>query len=125
MTESQQGWDWFSLKLNDGSALMLFQLRASSAAQQPFISARRMYPDGRGQNITSSKIIMTATDFQRINSDTYPVAWHIAIPSEQIDIQVNALNPSAKMPLSIPYWEGPIHFIGSHTGSGYMELTGY
>jgi predicted secreted hydrolase len=23
------------------------------------------------------------------------------------------------------YWEGPIHFGGTHTGVGYLEMTGY
>jgi predicted secreted hydrolase len=25
----------------------------------------------------------------------------------------------------VPYWEGPISFRGSHSGVGYLELTGY
>lgn len=28
-------------------------------------------------------------------------------------------------PLSVPYWEGPVILKRSHSGSGYMELTGY
>jgi predicted secreted hydrolase len=27
--------------------------------------------------------------------------------------------------VSFPYWEGPITFAGSHTGVGYLEMTGY
>ena len=125
LSKSQQGWDWFALKLNDGSALMVFQLRASSIEQLSFLSARRMYPDGTGRNIASSQIEMIPMELQPIDNNFYPVSWQIKIPSEQIDIKVSALNAKAKMPLTIPYWEGPIHFIGSHTGDGYMELTGY
>ena len=29
------------------------------------------------------------------------------------------------MGTSFAYWEGPINFPGSHTGVGYLELTGY
>jgi predicted secreted hydrolase len=29
------------------------------------------------------------------------------------------------MPLSIPYWEGPVTISGSHAGVGYLEMTGY
>jgi predicted secreted hydrolase len=29
------------------------------------------------------------------------------------------------MGTSFAYWEGPISFRGSHTGIGYLELTGY
>jgi predicted secreted hydrolase len=29
------------------------------------------------------------------------------------------------MGTSFAYWEGPISFAGSHSGVGYLELTGY
>jgi len=29
------------------------------------------------------------------------------------------------MRTSFPYWEGPISFAGSHSGVGYLEMTGY
>jgi predicted secreted hydrolase len=29
------------------------------------------------------------------------------------------------MRTSFPYWEGPISFSGSHSGVGYLEMTGY
>ncbi len=47
------------------------------------------------------------------------------IPAQQIELTVSALKSNAKMPLSVPYWEGPIVVEGTHSGTGYMELTGY
>ncbi|WP_428637034.1 lipocalin-like domain-containing protein [Shewanella sp.] len=120
----QQGWDWFALRLDDGSALMLFQLRTNTQ-EKPFFSARRMYPDGRGRNIESQAITMKATDWQQIGESSYPVSWQIAIPSEQLKLTISPLNPDSLMPLSVRYWEGPIQISGSHQGQGYMELTGY
>jgi predicted secreted hydrolase len=26
---------------------------------------------------------------------------------------------------AFPYWEGPIRVTGSHSGRGYLEMTGY
>jgi len=121
LNRSQQGWDWFSLRLNDGSALMLFQLRG----EQNFYSARRMFADGSGHNVESGMIQMSAIDWHQIGDNRYPVSWKIAIPSEQIEITTHSLNPNANMPLSVNYWEGPINIQGSHSGEGYMELTGY
>jgi len=40
-------------------------------------------------------------------------------------VEVGALNPQAWMDMSIPYWEGPVRVSGSHTGMGYLEMTGY
>ena len=125
LSKTQQGWDWFALRLDDGSALMLFQLRENGEKQQAFYSGRRMYPDGSGQQINSEQITMTATAWQQTESGRYPVAWNIAIPSQSIELSTQALNPNASMPLSIPYWEGPVSISGSHSGLGYMELTGY
>lgn len=125
LAQSQQGWDWFALRLTDGSALVLFQLRATNSKHNNFYSGRRMFPDGTGYNITSSEIEMKPTRYEQIDGNDYPVDWQIKIPKEQIVIEVSALNRRAKMPLSIPYWEGPVRFSGTHSGEGYMELTGY
>ncbi|MDR9766697.1 lipocalin-like domain-containing protein [Shewanella baltica] len=136
LTKTQQGWDWFALRLNDGSTLMLFQLRdqspAESAKNTPlsaFYSARRMFADGTGRNINSTDnpndIQMTPLQWQHTVNGDYPVSWQVKIPSENIDLTITPLNPNSAMPLSTPYWEGPVQLSGSHTGTGYMELTGY
>ncbi|MGL6123716.1 MAG: lipocalin-like domain-containing protein, partial [Shewanella sp.] len=134
LNKSQQGWDWFALRLNDGSALMLFQLRDQVPQNAPekasaFYSARRMFADGTGRNINSTEqpngIQMTPLEWQKTAAGTYPVSWQVTIPSENIDLTITALNPNSAMPLSTAYWEGPIQLTGSHTGMGYMELTGY
>ena len=122
LTRQQQGWDWFALRLDDGSALMLFQLRSSA---EPFYSARRMFADGSGHNIASHAITMTPSDWRQIDEASYPVGWQISIPSEQLQLNIAPLNPDSLMPLSVRYWEGPIQISGSHRGQGYMELTGY
>lgn len=133
LTKTQQGWDWFALRLNDGSTLMLFQLRDQSPAENTpisaFYSARRMFTDGTGRNINSTDnpndIQMTPHKWQHTVNGDYPVSWQVKIPSENIDLTITPLNPNSAMPLSTPYWEGPVQLSGSHTGTGYMELTGY
>ncbi|MFB2649315.1 lipocalin-like domain-containing protein [Shewanella mangrovisoli] len=133
LTKSQQGWDWFALRLDDGSALMLFQLREQSSdkaqTQSAFYSARRMFADGTGRNINSRDtpdgIKMTPLEWQTTSTGKYPIRWQVQIPSEQIDIRISPLNPNSAMALSTQYWEGPIELKGSHSGRGYMELTGY
>ncbi|GIU04620.1 lipocalin-like domain-containing protein [Shewanella glacialipiscicola] len=136
LTKTQQGWDWFALRLNDGSTLMLFQLRDQSPTEattntpiSAFYSARRMFADGTGRNINSTDnpndIQMTPLKWQHTVNGDYPVSWQVRIPSENINLTITPLNPNSAMPLSTPYWEGPVQLSGSHTGTGYMELTGY
>jgi len=110
LTKTQQGWDWFALRLNDGSTLMLFQLRdqspAESAKNAPisaFYSARRMFADGTGRNINSTDnpndIQMTPLKWQHTVNGDYPVSWQVKIPSENIDLTITPLNPNSTMPL--------------------------
>ncbi|QIR13605.1 lipocalin-like domain-containing protein [Shewanella aestuarii] len=128
LTKSQQGWDWFSIRLDTNTTLMIFRLRGQTETDN-FYSARVMLSDGTGRNFTSgshpNEISMKPVSWHKIKDKSYPVSWQIDIPSEQIHITTDALNPNSEMPLSTPYWEGPIDFKGSHEGMGYMELTGY
>ncbi|MCH1924992.1 carotenoid 1,2-hydratase [Shewanella sp. C32] len=124
LTRQQQGWDWFAIRLADGSALMLFQLRATEG-QAPFYSGKRIWPDGHEQRIAAEQIQLKVSKWHKLADKRYPVAWQIDLPSEQLELQVEALNNDARMPLSVSYWEGPIRVTGSQQGSGYLELTGY
>ncbi|MEZ9338528.1 lipocalin-like domain-containing protein [Vibrio splendidus] len=125
LLDSQQGWDWFALRLSDETSLVVFQLRNSTTGKASYSHARLMSQDGSGITIKRQNISLTAIRQTEIDGRDYPTEWQISIPSQQIELNVSALNPNAKMPLSVPYWEGPIVIKGSHSGSGYMELTGY
>ena len=125
LLDSQQGWDWFALRLSDETSLVVFQLRNSTSGKASYAHAKLMKQDGSGIAITQQDVSLTATNQTEIEGRDYPTEWQISIPSQQIELTVSALNPKAKMPLSVPYWEGPIVIEGTHSGTGYMELTGY
>ncbi len=125
LLDSQQGWDWFALRLSDETSLVVFQLRDSKTGQASYSSARLMQQDGSGIAIPQKDIQLKATNQTEIQGRKYPTQWQVSIPNQQIELTVSALNPNAKMPLSVPYWEGPVRIDGSHSGTGYMELTGY
>lgn len=125
LLDSQQGWDWFALRLDDETSLVLFQLRDSKTGEASYSSARLMQRDGTGTAISQSDIRLSAIKQTQIKGHNYPTVWQISIPTQQIELTISALNPKAKMPLSVPYWEGPVTIDGSHSGTGYMELTGY
>src|SRR3982751_2594208 len=42
----QTGWDWFSIQLEDGRDLMIFQLRRSDGSVDPRSSGTLVQPDG-------------------------------------------------------------------------------
>ncbi|HHX8654435.1 TPA: lipocalin-like domain-containing protein [Vibrio diabolicus] len=125
LLDSQQGWDWFALRLSDETSLVVFQLRDSKTGAASYSSARLMQQDGSGIAIPQKDIQLEATKQTEIQGRKYPTQWQVSIPNQQVELTVSALNPNAKMPLSVPYWEGPVRIEGSHSGTGYMELTGY
>ncbi len=125
LLDSQQGWDWFALRLNDETSLVVFQLRDAKTGQASYAHAKLMYKNGKGNTIQQRDIRLQTRNQTIIQGRHYPTEWRLSIPSQQIDLTITALNPNAKMPLSVPYWEGPVTIEGSHSGTGYMELTGY
>jgi predicted secreted hydrolase len=54
-----------------------------------------------------------------------PTRWALRLPEKGVDVTISALNAQAWMDTSVPYWEGPISIEGSHSGRGYLEMTGY
>jgi predicted secreted hydrolase len=122
---SQQGWDWFALRLDEDMSLVVFQLRDSETGDANYAYGQLMRRGRAGISISSQEITLKALDTVSIQGADYPTVWQLEIPEHQIALTIEALNPLAKMPLSVPYWEGSVTIEGTHQGSGYMELTGY
>jgi predicted secreted hydrolase len=130
---NQVGWDWFSLQFEDGTALMLYQLRqrdgnVSSSSSGTFISS-----DGRPQTIGKSDFQITVLDTWRSphTQGTYPARWNVRLkqPDCVLEIQPWMKDQELHFP-AVTYWEGAVHFEGTcdgqpKRGNGYVELTGY
>ena len=48
LLDSQQGWDWFALRLNNETSLVVFQLRDSKNGEASYSSAKLMQQNGSG-----------------------------------------------------------------------------
>jgi len=123
LASDQTGWDWLSLHLTSGEKLMLYRLRQKDGHDDLY--GNWIEPDGRSIEIASTDNSMTPTALTEIEGRKVPTAWRIAIPSRSLTIECIPLNPRSWMGTSFPYWEGPISFKGSHSGLGYLEMTGY
>jgi predicted secreted hydrolase len=123
LASGQTGWDWLSLHLNSGEKLMLFQLRQNDGKH--YASGNWILPDGKTRQIASTDITMTPRNLTAIEGRKIPTTWDIAIPALTLAISCVPLNAKSWMGTSFPYWEGPIGFVGSHSGVGYLEMTGY
>ena len=122
LSDNQTGWDWFSLSLEDGK-LMGFRLRQTDGSV--YTSATWIDPDGTTTSYSNSAFKADPVAISDIGGRDVPTTWNVRLPDRGVAVEVTAINPQSWMNTSVPYWEGPITVQGSHTGRGYLEMTGY
>jgi predicted secreted hydrolase len=132
LTPDQIGWDWFALQLDDGSELMLFQIRRKDGGIDPFASGTYIAPDGSTHWLKRDdfQITVNATWRSPHSGAMYPAAWTVKVPSAGITLDIQPYLADQELDVSFRYWEGAVHFSGEHngravSGNGYIELTGY
>ncbi len=132
LSEDQIGWDWFGLQFDDGSELMVGQLRRADGSVDPFSAGVFVPPEG-------DAVHLQAGDFQILVMDTwqsprsgasYPSAWDLEVPGLGLSIAVEPYLADQELNVSTTYWEGAVRISGSRAqqrlaGWGYVELTGY
>jgi predicted secreted hydrolase len=119
----QTGWDWFSLHLPGDEKLMLYRLRQKDGRDT--LLGNWIMPDGRSTQIAPAGSSLAPLAFTEIGGRKLPTSWRVSLPAHGMTIETTPLNPRAWMGTSFSYWEGPIRFAGSHSGVGYLEMTGY
>jgi predicted secreted hydrolase len=129
--EGVVGWDWFSLRLDDRSELMVYRLRREDGSPGPYSSGTLVRADGSTRRLGADEVLLDPTGWwtSPATGGRYPSGWRIAVPSEQLDLAVAPLVPAAELDgrgsTGVVYWEGPVEVTGSRRGEGYAELTGY
>lgn len=136
LREYQVGWDWFSLQLDKGLELMLYQIRQKNGKIDPYSSGTIMFHDGTNQRLPKKDFqIEVLKQWKSQKSGAiYPSKWRIKIPGHQIEL---TLSPTVKNQelvtkesTRVTYWEGSVKIDGKYQGDpmkgmGYVELTGY
>jgi predicted secreted hydrolase len=128
----QVGWDWFSIQLDDGSELMVFQLRQEDGSIDPFSSGTFIAADAatRQLGVESFEIRVQDTWRSPHTGAIYPSRWTITVPSEDLTLQIEPYLADQELTVSYAYWEGAVEATGTRagqpvSGGGYAELTGY
>lgn len=137
LEKGQRGWDWFSLQMDNGSELMLYQMRREDGGVDPYSSGTFIAADGAVTRLTRDDFTLTPNGGLWRSPKTgaeYPIRWRIAVPKIGARLQVRAPFGGQEMRTNattgIAYWEGSVEARGElggepATGVGYLELTGY
>ena len=134
---NQSGWDWVSLQLDDNTELMLYRFRHKEGTVDSFSAGTYIDTEGKPSYLGVADFSMQPEKETYTSPDThavYPIAWHIAVPSLGLDLQLTTPLKSQELVSGIgpelSYWEGTVTVGGSRDskpakGVGYLEMTGY
>ncbi len=133
LDENQIGWDWFSLQFENGSILMLFQLRERDGEISLSSSGTFIAADGISQSLQNTDFEINVFDEWRSphTGGLYPAGWEIQLvePNCALEIYPWMADQEINFP-AVTYWEGAVRFNADCNrvpvkGNGYVELTGY
>lgn len=135
LEESQIGWDWFSIQLDDGTDVMVYTIRSIDGEPGRLSSGTVV--------TTESVTILDSSDYQLApvrrwtsprTGAAYPVVWKLELPNEGLSLDVAAVVEAQELVTAestgVTYWEGTVEVSGTRNGEdiagrGYLEMTGY
>jgi predicted secreted hydrolase len=127
----EEGWDWFALDLDDGSALMFYALRDRDGRRDAHSAGT--FVDARGQ-VTPLTDADVAIDVLRYwnspRGGRYPAQWSLRVKSLGLELNVTPLLADQELSTPPRYWEGAVQVKGMRgtaplSARGYVELVGY
>jgi predicted secreted hydrolase len=123
MSGQQSGWDWFALHFDTGEKLMAYRFRRADGSAS--LAGTWITPDGTPEPLTGEEIAVTPLREQEVAGRELPVEWRVEVPGHGLEVDTAPLNAQSWMGTTFAYWEGPVRFSGTHSGRGYLEMTGY
>lgn len=137
LDQSESGWDWVSIQLDNNEELMLYRIRKKSQQESPYLSGTYVDAQDNSHFLDGSQFSLdpgTVTWQSPDSGSRYPIAWKIRVPSLDLELseQTSLKNQELFTPdgVSPPYWEGAVTYTGTMRsepvkGVGYLEMTGY
>ncbi|MGD8243623.1 MAG: lipocalin-like domain-containing protein [Anaerolineae bacterium] len=132
LAPEQVGWDWFALQFDDGSELMVFQLRRSDGSIDPLSGGTLVDAAGEARRLVLEDFAIAPEGTWRSprSGATYPASWTVRVPDADLTLAIQPYLADQELNVSYAYWEGAVRIEGERsgdlvTGDGYVELTGY
>lgn len=136
LRESQQGWDWFSVQLDNETELMLYVIRRRDGTADTMSSGSLIASDGNVIHLRHDQLRIEPVSHWRSpkSGAVYPMGWRIAVPQFRIALTLTPLMENQELvtrqSTQVTYWEGAVSASGTFaqvavSGEGYVEMTGY
>ena len=136
LNDELAGWDWFSLKLDGRTELMLYQLRRKAGGVDSFSSGTLISTDGGSRHIKQEEFIIKPLGrwTSKQSGITYPAGWKLDLPDSGIQLILSPDLHDQELynlrSIAASYWEGSVSAEGTIDGDlvkgkGYVELVGY
>jgi predicted secreted hydrolase len=136
LRENQQGWDWFSVQLDNEAELMLYQIRRRDGTPDITSSGSLITDTGEVIHIRHDQMRIRAQGrWTSLRSQaTYPMGWLVEVPALEISLKLTPVLREQELitrrSTQVTYWEGAVDVTGSFgdvgvSGQGYVEMTGY
>jgi len=130
LDKDASGWNWVGANLDDGSALMVFQIR-NARGDKLWAHATLREPSGQIVQFATEQVNFEPVRQWRSprTNTAYPVATRIHVGStlwELAPLQDDQ-ELDARLSTGAVYWEGAVKLSrdGRDAGRGYLEMTGY
>jgi predicted secreted hydrolase len=118
--------------LNDGSELMIFQIRKADGEIDQHSSGTLIAPDGTTRHLSRADFEISVDDTWRspCSGATYAARWTVSVPAAELTLAIAPYLADQELNVSYAYWEGAVRITGEQagsaiSGSGYVEMTGY
>lgn len=124
------GWDWTGINLDDGSALMAFQMRGKDGSKVWAYAGLRD-PSGRMTIFSPDEVSFHPVRTWRSSRTdaVYPITMRIRTGNIewQLEPMIDDQELDSRFSAATIYWEGAVTVTrnGQPAGRGYLELTGY
>jgi predicted secreted hydrolase len=132
LSDEQSGWDWFALQLSDNTELMFYQLRRKDGQPDSNSSGSFVLADNTKISLKKDDVTIKNLDTWKSphSKITYPSRWHLAVPVQNLEVEIVPLINDQELNVSYRYWEGAVSVNGTKngkpvSGQGYVELAGY
>lgn len=134
LSADAQGWDWVGVNLENGGALMAFQMRSAKSDKPLWAAATLVTPNAPTQYFGADEVRFTPTqNWQSPSSGIkWPVAQTLNLRNDantawQITPIMQNQELDSRLTTGTVYWEGAMQLQQNNktVGRGYLEMTGY